>query len=121
MTGCILSLTLRTITDKNICIISNEKKRKYCSRYNRKMLRDPLVLFKIPSAFDIFQSNSIITQFAIMVHLERPYNNKLHSSLLDRCIMSKLTDFETKSRRTFCWDENFGQCRRKCSLSSIPV
>ena len=31
--------------------------------------------------------------------------------------MSRLTDFETKSKRTLRWDENLGQC----SLSSMPV
>ena len=56
MTGCILSLPLRTVTDKHICIISSKKKRRYCSPYNRKMLQNPLFLFKTPSAFDIFQS-----------------------------------------------------------------
>ena len=40
MTDCILSLALRTVTDKQ----------------DRKMSREPLFLFKTPSAFDIFQS-----------------------------------------------------------------
>ena len=55
MTDCILSLPLRTVTDKHLYIISNKKKRRYFSRYDRKMLRDPLFLFKTPSAFDMFQ------------------------------------------------------------------
>ena len=50
----LLSLPLKT-QDKHICIISS-KKEKDCSRYKRKMLLDQLFLFKMPSAFDIFQS-----------------------------------------------------------------
>ena len=63
------------------------------------MLRDPLFLFKTPSAFDFFQSQ--FSNYTVCNHgaLECPYNNNLHSSLLDRRIMSKLTDLETKSRR----------------------
>ena len=56
MTDCILSLPLETITDKQLCIICNKRKRRKSSRYDGKMLRDPLFLFKTPSAFDIFQS-----------------------------------------------------------------
>ena len=57
MTDCILSLPLRTITDKHICIISNKKKRRYCSRYNRRKFYGTRYFFlKKPSAFDIFQS-----------------------------------------------------------------
>ena len=56
MTGCILSLPLRSVTGKHLYIISNKKKRRYCSCYDGKTLRDPLFLFETPSAFDIFQS-----------------------------------------------------------------
>ena len=56
MTDCILSLPLKTVTDKHLYVISNKKMRRYCSRYDGKMLRDPLFLFETPSAFDIFQS-----------------------------------------------------------------
>ena len=58
MTDCILPLPLRTVTDKHLYIISNKKKRRYCSRYDGKMLQDLLFLFKTTSAFDIFQSQS---------------------------------------------------------------
>ena len=75
MTDCILSLPLRTITDRHICIISNKKKRRYCSRYNRKMLRDPLFLFKMPGAFDRFQSqfsnNTVCNYGALRVSIRQ--------------------------------------------------
>ena len=115
MTDCILSLPFRTVTDKHLHIISNKKKRRYCSRYDGKMLQDPLFLLKRPVPLIYSKVDSIMTRFVIMVHLECPCNNKLLSSLLDRRIMSNLTDFETKSRRTLRRDENLGQ------LSSIPV
>ena len=75
MTGCILSLPLRPITDRHICIICNKKKRRYCSRYNRKMLRGPFFLFKTPSAFDIFQSqfsnNTVCNYSALGVSIQQ--------------------------------------------------
>ena len=40
-----------------------------------------------------------------MVHLEHPDNDKLHHSLLDRHIMSKLFDFKTKSYASGNFDE----------------
>ena len=79
-----------------------------------QMLRDLFFPFETPSAFDIFQSqvnNDTVCYYGALI--ECPYNIKLHSSLLDGRIMSNLTDFETKSRRTLRQDENLGQYRRK--------
>ena len=119
MTDSILSLPLETVTDKQLVAIKGREgiavvmmEKCYGTHYFFLKRPVPLIYSKV---------NSIMTRFVIMVHLECPYNNKLHSSSLDRCIMSNLTDFETKSRRTLHQDENLGQCRRKCSLSSIPI
>ena len=117
VTQSIYSLPLRTVTDIGVYMLFRVKKTgRYCSCQERKMFREPLFLFETPSAF-----NSIITRFVITLNLVCPYNNRSHCSLLDRRILSELTDSEIMSKRIVRWDENLGQCGRKCSLSSIPV
>ena len=62
------------------------------------MLREPLFLLETSTAFDISQNRFSNNTVVIMVHLGCLCSNKLHISLLDRRIMSKLTDFETMSK-----------------------
>ena len=58
MTNCILSLPLRTVTDKQLCSISSRKEEKILQSLRQENVTGtPYFLLKRPaSAFDIFQS-----------------------------------------------------------------
>ena len=112
VTNCILSPPFRAVTDISIYIIFPGKKEEKILQSLREekvkgtfffISRRPVLLVYVCPKVD-----SIITRFVVMVHLGCLYSSKLHSSLLDRRIISKLTDFEIKSKRTLRWDENLG-------------
>ena len=57
MTDCILSLPLRTVTDKHLCI-SSKKRREDIAVVKIRKCNGNRYFFETSSAFDIFQSRS---------------------------------------------------------------
>ena len=68
-----------------------------------------------------FIVDSTIEQSVTNVKFGWPWSNRLDNSFEERHIISTLDRLETRSRRSLRCVAKRGQCRRKCSLSSVPV
>ena len=120
MTNSILSLLLKVFTSQGFALITDEVLCSLKKSANREMKKneikvilqvvmrgrghlngEPLFLFEVSRTFGILQHSFwnhtwLINSLAAGL----PYNNRLHNSLQDKCIISRSIVVETKSSRS---------------------
>ena len=108
--------------DKKKKIMTNKNATELC-RLGKVILDRVFVYLLFKTFVWLIKCNvdSKMIRLMCKLSLESPYNNKLHRSLEQKALMSKLTEQETRSRKALLGDQYRWQCRRKCSSSSIPL